>query len=366
MAIHLPGKTARLISDFLTIDALAALIPHEMEKRIVARHGLIKLDALLSIAPRYKNELRARLGATAVAPLNEQIARLRNDYVDSSLNIGRDAMSAHSLHLDLRRVVDTWTVLNQTVFSVIASDLREINTEIIRLDANYPQAQVGSLDAALPVAWSEDELLGDPRHVRFAVIYGSLATAGIIAPVAGGAPVQDATIRVGGLMTFINQLDRLRRPLIVGSNAERLIVEMIVIDFLALWEALFSSTLRNEHGNPDRSLLDQWRSDGWLGVTRLEALEQAPHPDLQLWRTQVRDRTAAHIDPDIDIWLGDIANWPMTADALVTEAYRVMNAVHRAASMEIRAKPFFMPPCRVGGDEVIGLGGQAGRRWHEG
>lgn len=44
MAKHLPGKVARLISDFLTIGELTKLIEHEMEKRIVARHGLVKLE----------------------------------------------------------------------------------------------------------------------------------------------------------------------------------------------------------------------------------------------------------------------------------------------------------------------------------
>ena len=366
MAKHLSGKASRLISDFLTVDALTTLIPHEMEKRIVARHGLIKLDAILNIAPRFKNELRSKLGAAAVVPLEKLIARLRRDYEGSNLEVGRDAMSAHALHLDLQRVVDTWTILNETIFSILAEDLRNIDLEISRLDANYSKALVWALDAELPTMWSDEELLGNPSHVRFAVLYGSIATAGIAAPMAGGVRVQDATIRVGGLMTFIHQLDRLLRPLEPGSDAERLIAEMIVIDFLALWEALFTSSVRNEHGDVDPSLLDQWRAEGWAGISELETLEKTAHPNLNLLRTQVRNRTAAHLDPDIEIWLGDVQHWPMSVHELIREAYRVMNAIWAAAKQEIRAKVFFIPPRRLGGDEVIGLSAQEGRHWRDG
>lgn len=366
MAKHLSGKTSRLISDFLTIGALTTLIPHEMEKRIVARHGLIKIDALLRIAPQYKNELRARLGRPAVLPLERMISRLRKDYEGSNLKVGRDAMSAHTLHLDLQRIVDTWTFLSKTVFDILADDLREIDLELSRIDANYSSARIWALDADLPKLWSDDSLLGNPSHIRFAVIYGSFATAGIVAPMAGGARVQDATIRVGGLVTFIHQIDRLRVPFTMGSDCERLFMEMIVIDFFALWDSLFNSSLRNEYGDQDPSLLDQWRADGWAGVSQLEALQQTPHPDLDLWRTQVRNLTAAHVDPDADIWLADVRHWPMTVRTTISEAYRVINAVVSAARADIRGGPLFIKPQRMGGDEVIGLSAQDGLHWADG
>jgi hypothetical protein len=82
MALHLPGKVSRLISDFLTIERLADLIEHELEKRVVARHGLVKLDSLLELLPRLKNEMRQALPANQrgrVADLERMIARLRKD-----------------------------------------------------------------------------------------------------------------------------------------------------------------------------------------------------------------------------------------------------------------------------------------------
>ncbi|GEM_PF-3445696 len=367
MTKHLPGKTSRLIGDFLTIVELTEFIDHEMEKRIVARHGLIKIDAILKIAPRFKNELKRQIpnGPVVVRRLDELLSRLRKDYEGSGLEIGRDAMSAHALHLDLRRIVDTWSFMNKTVFRVLADDLREIDAELSQLDTNYPKAVTPLLDDAWKVAWASESLLGPPSRPRMAIIYGGLATAGISTAVPGGAPAQDATIRVGGLMTFINQIDRLVAAVgMINGTVTRLLAELLLIDYCALWEALFTSGVANEHGTPQPSLLEHWRTNRWGGVSELEALEQAPHPDLQQWREQVRNRVAAHMDPDIDIWQADLANWPMTYADLQSEAYRVLNAVHVASRNEIRARAFFMPPISVG-DDVIGLAAQEGRHWDE-
>ena len=367
MAKHLSGKTSRLISDFLTIVELTDFIEHEMEKRIVARHGLVKIDAILKIAPRLKNEVKSRIpnGTVAVRQLESLLSRLRNDYEGSGLEIGRDAMSAHALHLDLQRIVDTWSFMNKTVFAVLADDLREIDRELAQLDPNYPQAVTPLLDKSWKAAWSSENLLGSPSRPRMAIIYGGLATAGISTAVPGGAPAQDATIRVGGLMTFINQIDRLVTPVGTGNGTvNRLFAEMLLIDFCALWEALFTSGVANEHGTQEPSLLEHWRTNGWGGVTELEALEQSPHPDLHQWREKVRNRVAAHMDPDIDIWQADLANWPMTYAMLQSEAYRVLNAIHAASRNEIRARAFFIPPISMS-DDVIGLAAQEGRHWDE-
>jgi hypothetical protein len=109
MAKHLPGKVARAIGDFLTIGDLTKLIEHEMEKRIVARHGLVKLDALLNLVARLKNEIRDALPPgqkKAVDQLEALIRRLRNDLANSDMETGRDAMAAHALRLNLMRIVD--------------------------------------------------------------------------------------------------------------------------------------------------------------------------------------------------------------------------------------------------------------------
>lgn len=367
MAKHLLGKTSRLIGDFLTIVELTDFIDHEMEKRIVARHGLVKIDAILKIVPRLKNEIKHQLpnGSVAVEQLELLLSRLRNDYEASGLEVGRDAMSAHALHLDLRRIVDTWSFMNKTVFGVLASDLREIDAELSQLDTNYPRAATPLLDQSWKAAWLSEGLLGSPSHPRMAIIYGGLGTAGIVSAVPGGAPDQDATIRVGGLMTFIHQIDRLIFPVGTGNGTvTRILSELMLIDYCALWEALFTSGVANQHGPPEASLLEHWRTNGWGGVTELEALEQSPHPDLQKWRTQVRNRVAAHVDPDMDIWDADMANWPMSYLELQSESYRVLNAIHAASRKEIRARVFFMPPSFMS-DDVIGLTAQKGKHWDE-
>jgi hypothetical protein len=62
MACDLNIKTARLISDFRAVFKLVEFIEHELEKRIVARLGLIKVEALIALAGAYKNEIKRNLG----------------------------------------------------------------------------------------------------------------------------------------------------------------------------------------------------------------------------------------------------------------------------------------------------------------
>lgn len=365
MATHLSGKISRLISDFWTISTLVDLIEHEMEKRIVARHGLVKIDSLLKLLPCYKNNLKADQSKCrlVIAKLELCIARLRNDYATSGLKIVRNAMIAHALQLDLRRISDTWLLLNKTVFSIISSDLRVIDNQLTLLDASYPRALIWHIDEILPEYWRAEGVLGNPNAPRMAIIYGGFATAGIVSPIPGGHPVQDAVIRVAGLMTFLNQIDRLSCDVSRGSDLDRLLSEIIVIDYCSLWDSLFTSGVRNDHGNSELSLLEQWRADGWEGVEHLYALSQQPHNDLQIWRDNVRNKVAAHMDPNVNIWDGDLCNWPMTREQLIKEAYRVLNAITNASKKEIRSQVFFMPPQHL--KNSLGLAAQKGLHWDE-
>ncbi|MCZ4093589.1 hypothetical protein [Sinorhizobium psoraleae] len=374
MAKHLPGKVARVISDLLTVGELIRLIEHEMEKRIVARHALIKLDALLQLGSRLKNEIRSSLAAREkknVDFLEKLLARLRLDLDKSHLIIGRDAFSAHALHLDLKLIVETWKFMGETTFGVLESDVKDIDEELRRLSTLYPNilwypgAAVANIDPAWRVFWRANENLGNPSGFRVVNIYPGLATAGVVAPVPGGHPAQDVTIRAAGLATFLRQVRIMLQAVDRGSEVERLFAEMMVNDYFSLWELLFSSGILNEHGQSDLCVLDHWRQTGFAGAACLARLKQAVNPDLERWRLEVRNRVTAHVDADADIWVADLKNWPMTIDTLINECLRVIENVRGCARAEIRSDLFFVPPTYLG-PEVIGLSGQEGRRWSEG
>ncbi len=363
MALHLPGKIARLIGDFWTVRDLAELIEHELEKRIVARHGLVKLDALLNLLPRWKNELK---GASAdVAALEGLIARLRHDYAGSDFEAARDSMAAHALKLDLRRIVDTWNLMGAATFGILADDLEAIDAELRRLGGfDYPGAPRPAVDVRWPSVWSSRELLG-PNRPRYATIYQGLATAGVVAPVAAASGAQDPLLRAAGLATFLMQLDRLAVVAEPGSAVERLFAEMILNDYFALWELLFTSQVRNVHGAVDDSLLEHWRAGDWAGVACLASLAQAPHPALDGWRRQ-RNTTAAHLDPDVPVWAGDLQSWPMRLRDLTAEAARVVNRLHACGREDIRSRMLFIRPTHLPDTDrypVLGLSAQEGRRW---
>lgn len=373
MAQHLPGKVARLISDFLTIGELTTLIEHEMEKRIVARHGLVKLDALLTLVARLKNEVRDALPPTqkkVVGPLEDLIARLRKDLEKSAMATGRDALAAHALHLDLMRIVDAWKCMGETTYGVLASDLKQIDAELLGLASSYPAALTYpgaftfSVEQGWQALWRDDTYLGDPNRPRFATVYPGLATAGIVATLPGGHPSQDVTIRATGIATFLRQVRIMLQAVGRGSEVERLFAEMMLNDYCALWELLFVSGVKNEHGNVDLCVLDHWTTNGWRGASCLAALKNNPHPDLGAWQ-QTRNKTTAHVDADADIWTADLKHWPMTVDGLIDEALRVIEALRKCAMLDIRSRAVFIPPTQLGPD-VVGLTGQQGRYWKDG
>ncbi|KAA0070012.1 hypothetical protein [Tardiphaga sp. P9-11] len=375
MALHLAGKVARLISDFLTIGELANLIEHQMEKRIIARHGLVKLDALLGLVARLKNEIRGSLPPNRtreITSLERLIARLRKDMENSDLSTGRDAMAAHALHLELLRIVETWKFMGASTYGVLASDLQDINTELLRL-ANefpsaltYPGAAAVLLDPTWLDVWRQDQVLGDSTRPRYASIYPGLGTAGVVAPLPGGSAAQDATIRMTGLATFLRQTGLMLQTAIPrGGEMERLFAEILLNDYCALWELLFVSNVANEHGRQDLCVLDHWIDESWQGVAALTSLKDNPHPDFRRWTDEVRNKVTAHVDPDIPVWAADLQRWPMTVDELIEELQRVVQALFEISRLDVRSKLIVIPPQELKGKNIVGLSNQEGRHWED-
>lgn len=368
MTLHLAGKVARLIGDLRTIFALVSLIEHDMERRIVARHALVKIDALLVRLPELKNEIRDALPQKRkkdVANLEKLIKRLRNDYDGTELNRVRDGLSAHALKIDPKSVDDAWRFMCATTFGVIASDLEEIEDELIRLrGVSHIPAGAVNVDPAWRKLWRQADWLGEPSKPRFAVIYPAMGTAGIVSPLSLH-DVQDVSIRAAGLATYLRQVRILIEPTSPGSVAERLFAEIMLNDYCALWELLFDSNVANQYSSSDDCVLDHWRQlkTPMQGAACLAALKAHPHPDFTRWTSDLRDKVSAHIDPAAPIWAGDLSHWPMTRAELFAEAGRVVTAVYRCAHQDLRSKVLFMKPTPING--AADLAAQRGRSWDD-
>jgi len=368
MARHLAGKVARLIGDFRTIHSIVDLIDHELEKRMVARHGWVKLDSLADLLPRLKNEIRTALPPQRkheVGQLEVLIRRLSNDVTAGPIAEVRDAMSAHGLKLDLDKIATAWELMSTTTFGVLEAELGEIDIELGRLrGANHIAAGSAQTDPSWTEIWGDEAYLGDPSVPRAMTVYPVLG-AGVVGPLPGGHPAQDALIRAMGIANFMMQGRVLLQATPKGSGAERLLLEMIVNDLLALWEVLFTSGVRNDYGPADQSLLSYWQdaSSGWLGSDCLEALRDSPHPKLQEWREDIRNKISAHVDAEIDVWDIDLSRWPMTVDEVTNECVRVYNNLWQCCQKDIRNRAVVFYPIKL--KNVIKLSGQEGRGWAE-
>ena len=144
MATDLRIKLARLIGDFNAVLTLVSFIEHELEKRIIARHGLIKVESLLSIASMYKNDIKRALPPDQkgkIVKLESMLATLRND-VDGGIREIRNNMAGHLLQMQLSSVPDNWLFMGHSTFSILSQDIEGIESEFRLLDPLYTGAIV--------------------------------------------------------------------------------------------------------------------------------------------------------------------------------------------------------------------------------
>lgn len=203
MKTDIPAKVARLIEDFWAVSKLVNYIEHELEKRIVARLGLFKFDALSSLLPAYKNDLTLRYRAHArIGELKQLISQMRIDH-DNGIRATRHSLSGHSLHLSPEQIGEGWLFLKKSSYDILAGDLHDIDRVLSSIDTTgYPGAEAAPpIPGDLRSRWRQPDLLGDPEQVRHVHVYAGIWSSGVSSIVPGNTTVQDVTLRVAGLMT---------------------------------------------------------------------------------------------------------------------------------------------------------------------
>src|SRR5262245_22894891 len=141
MTIDLAKKAAHLARDFRATLQFVEFIPYELEKRIIARLGLVKIEALHSIVGAYKNKLkRSACGGRGneIAELERLIDRLRTD-IEGGIRAARNAQAGHSLTLSLKEIPEHWLFMGHLTFLILSQDIAEIEALIQSIDATYTQ-----------------------------------------------------------------------------------------------------------------------------------------------------------------------------------------------------------------------------------
>lgn len=203
--------------------------------------------------------------------------------------------------------------MGHSSFSILEEDLTEIEKLLSSLDSVYqPLVTPPALDSAVLDAWNAPDALGPRDTVRMARVYAGPWTPDIVALLPGNTSFQDASIRVMGLRLMIRQSGILMHPFWIAGGPidiwERLLLELAIIDFFALEEAVFDGNLR---GNTP-SLLDEWSTDKTPhpGTGLLRASRANLSPVRIKWRDEVRNKVCAHMDLDVSASLLEVANWP--------------------------------------------------------
>ena len=360
MWMDIPAKVARLIGDFWAIYKLANYIEHELEKRIVARLGLFKIDALSNLLPAYKNDLRSRYRRhREIGKLQSLVDQLRADH-DTGIRATRDSLVGHSLHILPEQIGEEWLFLKKSAYNILSEDLCKIDRILLSIDlTDYPGAEAAPpIPGNLRSRWRQPNLLGDPEQTRFAAVYAGPWSPNVLSIVPGNTTVQDVTLRVVGLMTNLLQVERLIAPMPFHFRPEiyrRLLYELLVSDLVALEEIVYHGPPANRYGPTRTSMLDEWAHgfQDHQGVDELHDFRAQIPVEFSTWKQDIRNKVIAHVDREISIEGMEVNNWPMNLGQFVDFINCFRCAILDASRHDRATSALFTPPTPLQG--VLGL-----------
>ena len=360
MQTDIPAKIARLIGDFWAVRELVNYIEHELEKRIVARLGLFKIDALSNLLPAYKNDLRSRYhGHRKIGELQRLVSQLRIDH-DNGIRATRHSLVGHSLHLPPERIGEGWLFLKKSSYDILTGDLHEIDRLLSSIDTTgYPGAEAAPpIPGNLRIRWRQPELLGNPEKVRHVQVYAGIWSPGVSSIVPGNTTVQDVTLRVASLMTYLLQVDRLTVPIPFHFRPpiyRRLLYELLVSDLVALEEAVYRGPPSNRYGPTTTAMVDEWQQSfqGHRGVDELHIFRAQIPVEFSSWKEDLRNKIIAHVDGGIPVESMEMNNWPINLRQFMDFVEDFSNAIFAAAKHDIATRAVFIPPTPL--RNVLGL-----------
>ena len=260
-------------------------------------------------------------------------------------------MAGHLLQMHLSSIPKNWLFMGHNTFSILSQDLRDIDNEFQLLDPLYTGAIVPPpIKSAFKVFWRRPDILASPSSTRAISMQVGLWTPDVVAVLPSEATkLDDTSIRVLGLRLSIRQLGLIFLPYWVEGGTEtiyeRSLIEMSVNDYFSLEEAIFTGN--NRSSTP--SLVNVWAQSSPVhrGAALLQSLRAQIPATVNGWRSSVRNKITAHMDPDTPASDLETANWPLQVYDLNTETNRLCNILGAAARLDARTFAFINPALTI-------------------
>lgn len=170
--------------------------------------------------------------------------------------------------------------------------------------------------------------------------------------------MQDVTLRVAGLMTYLLQVEKLTVPVPFHFRPavyRRLLYELLVSDLVALEETVYHGPPSNRYGPTTTSMLDEWTQgfQNHQGINELHGFRGQIPVEFSTWKQDLRNKIIAHVDGGISIESMEMHNWPIDFRDFVdfVESFRI--AILDAARHNIATRALFIPPTPL--ENVLGL-----------
>ena len=272
---------------------LTDLLNDEYEKRVLARHILVYVDAFLKLAPVLKNQIKAT--GVKVDTVHKALNLLTRDY-ESFYAIIRDKLSAHRQDLPLVDTIEAWNEIDDVTVNTFINDASQIYNLL------------NSLNSIVPYFIDFDDFGNSDLKFKLENLAKQGATTGIELAMDNLAFSRLNTVRnidtseikkrgsqIVSILDTIKVLFRLYQPLKSGKDTERLAKAMLIVDTINLIDNLYP----NAYTDPKykiNSFLEISQQQGHGGYQILKNAYDQRDIDAEGRLREVRNKIAAHVD----------------------------------------------------------------------
>lgn len=290
---ELAEKVLYCVQMMRLIGWLTDLINDDQEKRVLARHILVYVDAFLKLAPVLKNQIKAT--GVEVNTVHELLNCLRKDYESFYAKI-RDKLSAHRQDLPLVDIIEAWNEIDDVTVNTFINEASQIYNLLNSLNSIVPSFIESDDVRSSDLKFKLENLPKQERSSGVELAMDNLAfsrpnTVNKICT----SEIEKRGSQVVSILDTIKVLFRLYQILTLGKDTERLGKAMIIVDTINLIDNLYPKICTDAKYKVN-SFLEISQQQGHRGYQILKEAYEQRDINAESGLREVRNKIAAHVD----------------------------------------------------------------------
>ncbi|MFM9264926.1 hypothetical protein [Tychonema sp. BBK16] len=289
---ELAEKVLYCVQMMRLIRWLTDFINDDYEKRVLARHILVYVDAFLKLAPVLKNQIKA--SGVKVNTVHEPLNCLRKDYAFYATI--RNKLSAHRQDLPLVDRIEAWKEIDHVTVNTFINDASQIYNLLNSLNFIVP-AFIESNDVGNSDLKFKLENLAKQEGssgVELAMDNLAFSRPNTVQKICT-SEIEKRGSQVVSILDTIKVLRRLYPTLTLGKDTERLGKAMLIIDTINLIDNLYTKIYTDAKYKVN-SFLEISQQHGHRSYQILKDAYEQRDINAEDGLRKVRNKIAAHVD----------------------------------------------------------------------